>query len=455
MRHLPAIFLCLLLVWVPLPFGSVTPWAVTVLVIAVGLAAMASSFSGVSTSDLKVARGPLAALFAVGALGLVQASSWAGRLFGTLSADLPEHLSGSARPSLSLVPSLSRQAAVGWWTLALLLAVSLVAARSRRARPLLLVAALASAAFQAIYGLRQIRRSPGEIWGVLVGGPERFRGTLVVSDHLATFCTILMAICLGWSWWAWRTSRREPRLARRLALLIPPVVAWGCAFAGVVVSGSRAGLAAAVVGLVFQTGLVARMGRNRWVPIALALAILAGGWFVVSRGPAAHLGRQFSRPVHEILTSERFAVWRPALGLWAESPVFGTGLGTFGEAFTRVQPVEIQGARWGRAHNDPLELLVTGGLVGFGLFGLALVLLVRRLWKVYRTNGHLAVRASALAALLALPPVALHEFFDFGLTIPANAVFLTVLLGIGAAGPTAVEEGASPLPSSAWRRPPR
>jgi O-antigen ligase len=447
MRHTPLILLAGLLLWAPLPYGSVTPGAVVAVISIVALALVAMLVGGPSLTVLKPIRGVLLALAAIGGLGLFQASSWAGRWLGFLSGVLPSRLPAGltevAQPTLSLAPALSRQASIGWWVLTLLLALSFVVGRGMRARWVLLLAAVCSLAFQGLYGVRQLRIAPYEVWGRVVSGPARLRGTLVNSDHLAVFFEIMLAVCIGWYWWAWRVSRREPRVEYRLRLLVPPVVVWlGCAV-GVVASGSRAGLAAVVLGFVFQAALIFGPRRRWWVPITLMVVIGIGGWTLLSRGPSKELGRQLSRPIYEVTHSARFAVWGPALRLWAASPWIGTGLATFEEGFPRVQPAELLDSRWGRAHNDPLEMLVTGGLVGAGLLLCAVLLLIRRLWRVYIGGSRTASRAAALAALAALPPVAMHECFDFGLTVPANAILLTVLLGVGAAGPTATNEGAA------------
>ena len=48
-----------------------------------------------------------------------------------------------------------------------------------------------------------------------------------------------------------------------------------------------------------------------------------------------------------------------------------------------------------------------------------------------------ATRAAVVAALDALVAAAVHELFDFGLTLPANAITLAVLCGAAlAAGVT-------------------
>lgn len=422
MRHLPLALLAVLVLWVPLPFGSVTPWGIVVLV--GGVAAVVLAVVATGELTLGVGRWVALALAGLGLLGFVQATA-----------------------GLSLAPALSRQAAVGWWTLALLFVAVLQIARRPRARSVLLLAVIAATAFQGLYGWRQQVRDPYDLWGRMVAGPGRFRGTLVNADHVAIWFEIAMAVCLGWTWWAWRRSRREPRFAYRCAWLLPPMLCWAGSALAVVATGSRAALAAMVFGLVIQAALVVAPRGRWWVPLALLVAIGGAAAAVVSRGPVPELGRQLSRPLHEIVHSERFAVWRPSFELWRGSPLLGTGLATFEEAFPRVQPPELQKDRWGRAHNDPLELLVTGGLVAVGLLAWALWVLVRRLWAVYRAGTPPAARATALAGLAALAPVTLHEGVDFGLTIPANALLLTVLLAAGAAGPTVTEEGAAPLRS--------
>ncbi|MDH3403119.1 MAG: O-antigen ligase family protein [Acidobacteriota bacterium] len=429
MRHLPLALLAALILWAPIPFGSVTPWGVVVLIAGVSLVTLSVAATGkVALGDR---RGVVLGLAGLGALGF-----------------------GQAAAGLSLAPVLSRQAAVGWWTLALLFVAAMQIAGRPRARPVLLVAVLTATAFQVVYGGRQLVRDPYSIWGRAAGGPGRFRGTLVNSDHLAVWLEVVMAICLAWTWWAWRRSRREPRFVYRLAWLAPPIACWLGSARAVVATGSRAALAAVVLGAVFQVALLVAPSGRWWMSAALLGAVFVGGVAVVARGPAPDLGRQLSRPLHEVVASERFAVWGPSFELWRGAPLLGTGLGTFEEAFPRVQPPELQRNRWGRAHNDPLELLVTGGLVGVGLLAWALWILARRLWAVYRSGTLPAARAAALAGLAALAPVTLHEGVDFGLTVPANAVLLTVLLAVGAAGPTAAERGAAPL-RSPYGRPPR
>jgi len=426
MRYLALVLLTVILVWTPLPYGSVPPWAGAALALAISLAAVLAVADGKSARTLSALRTVLAALGGLALLGLAQ------RLL----------------PALSLAPRLSFEAGIAWGAVALLLAAAAITGGSARVKGWLLAAAVGAASFQMLYGWRQARTAPGEIWGRVVPGPgSRLRGSFVNPDHAAMFFTIMLAVCFGWGWWAWRRSRREPVLGRRVSLLVGPLVMSLVLWAALLATGSRAGLAAAVIGLVVQAALISVPSGRWWLPLALALVLAATGLGLQRLGATRDLGRQLSTPIYEVANNPRYAVWAPALRLWRTAPWLGTGLGTFGEAYPRVEVGASTRVRWGRAHNDPLELLVTGGLLAVGLLLLAVGVLVQRLWRGYRSATGSASRAACLAAFAALPPVLFHELFDFGLTVPANAVLLLVLLGVAAGSPTALEAGAAPLRS--------
>ncbi len=54
---------------------------------------------------------------------------------------------------------------------------------------------------------------------------------------------------------------------------------------------------------------------------------------------------------------------------------------------------------------------------------------VHRLWRILKEEHRTATRAASLAALGALASVLLHEFFDYGLVLPANSVALAAVVG--------------------------
>ncbi len=416
MRYLRTLLLFAIVVGAPVPFGSVTPAGVLWLVGSIAVALALFLVSPRSRYSLAKVTTPLLSLLGLAALGIVQSLPWWG---------------GEA---LSAAPHQSLEAAAGWAIVAVVLAIGAMASDDRLQVAALLLAAVVAAGFQALYGWRRLVVGLGEILGREVPGTVgRLRGTFVNSDHLAVLFEITLAVALAWGWWAWRRSRTEPRLERRLLLNGPPLLVWVGLVVALVATGSRAGLLAFCVAFVVQIGLLA--GRRRWWWAAAALAgLVALAATVLTAGFAGGVGRQMETSLYLVRNSPRFEVWRPAWELFLERPLAGSGLGTFGEVFPRVQPASLVGARWDQAHNDPLELLVTGGLVAVLLLGWGLFWLLRTAWRTFHGRGRSWQRAAALAWLAAVPAVAVHELFDFGLTIPSNAVWMALLAGVSVAG---------------------
>ena len=424
------------LVWAPLPFGSVMPRHEFWLHLWTAAAFLLALVSGERLAALRPARGAALALVAVALLGALQSRAWPARVVGALS---PEHLglaveaaalAGGGAPEsvpLSLAPSTSRAAASSWLAAALALGAAAVAGRSRDRRRLLGAALLGSALFQVVFGAQRWVVQAREIWGVPVSSdPTRLRGTFVNANHLAAFLGIALPVAFAWAWWGLRRASHEPRNERRLLLVGVPVLVWLTLFAGLAFSRSRAGMLAAVAAAVAQGVLLAWVHR-RWRWMAAGAVALAAGVAAVA---AAGLGEGFGRFAGEGLRSGvRGEVYTACLALWRRFPWLGTGLGTFRDAFPLVQPASLGELAFWHAHGDPLELLVTAGVAGVALVVPGLVSLVRRLGRVLRAGMRSEDSAAGLAALGAVVALAVHEAFDFGLTMPANALALAVVCG--------------------------
>jgi O-antigen ligase len=119
-------------------------------------------------------------------------------------------------------------------------------------------------------------------------------------------------------------------------------------------------------------------------------------------------------------------IWKATLELIKENPLVGVGFAGYSVAIP--QYLKSSGERTPeQAHNDYLELLASGGLVGAGL-GLWFFGIFKRLAKVRlleATGFHQALSCGALAGLFA---VAVHSFFDFGLHITVNSLVCAGLI---------------------------
>jgi O-antigen ligase len=84
------------------------------------------------------------------------------------------------------------------------------------------------------------------------------------------------------------------------------------------------------------------------------------------------------------------------------------------------------------AHNDYLELLSSGGLIGLALGVWFAVTVVRKLRQNLSTDvGY--KRAARFGAVLGITGIAAHSLVDFGLHIMTNAVVFIVLIMIATA----------------------
>jgi O-antigen ligase len=338
---------------------------------------------------------------------------------------------------------------------AMALAAAAAVGRARTGRRILGGTLLAVAVAQVLFGAPRWLTGSNVLWGVDVGSGARLRGSFVNPNHFASFLEIALAAAFAWTWWGWRRVSRETSPERRVLLAAVPALVWLTLFLGLAFSGSRAGLLAGLAGVAVQGVLLGLSGRRwrhgrrfpRWaLPVAGALvAAGAGVGLVAWIGFDLGLGRLASTSPYDLGWDLRVEIYRATLELWGLFPWLGSGLATFGEAFPLFQSgqPEAVGLFWRHAHNDWIELLATTGVVGAGLFLAGLGIAVVRLVKGLRRGLRSEDRAAALAALGALAAVGIHELADFGLTMPANALALSVVVGaaLGVARPSGRSSG--------------
>ncbi len=455
-----------LLLWAPLPFGGITSWAEASLE-TLAFCALALAMATVDrAAELRHAALPAAALGAVALYGVIQALPWPAPLASFLAPGLAglhaqaAALTGAAGLSptppsrLTVSAPATLSAALLWAAAAACLLAGAAAGRRRYRRRWLAGAILGGAVFQVFFGARAAKAGETTLWGVEVPiTAARLRGTFFNPNHLGLYLEIALALCFAWIWWAARRARSQMSLDRRVLALAPPALVWLTLFAGMAFTASRGGLIAVVAGIFAQGALLATAQR-RLAPAVLGLAAAAAGIAVaLALGLQAGPARMLATLPFDVSFGARRQAWSATLALWRLAPLTGTGLGTFRDAFPLVQPAGLAGTWW-HAHSGPLELLATTGLVGPPLLAVGAAALVARLLTVLRRGRRSEDRAAGLAALGALASVGVHECFDFGLTMPANALTLAVLVGAAASArlasapavPLAPRAPAPPIP---------
>ena len=145
-------------------------------------------------------------------------------------------------------------------------------------------------------------------------------------------------------------------------------------------------------------------------------------------GPAA-LARFVASDARDFRGGTRLELWKISVEAWRDFPWLGSGLGSFADAFRRVQPREMN-FLVEQAHSDPLQLLVTGGVAGVALGTLLYGSLFAILIASWHAQKHREESAFILAGIGALLSLTLHGFVEYNMSIPAIPATLACALGM-------------------------
>ena len=254
-------------------------------------------------------------------------------------------------------------------------------------------------------------------------------GTYINRHHFAAFLEMTIALTLGLLFAG--STRPDKRL-----LLIIAAALMGF---GIVFTTSRGALISLIAILLFLTflsvvsGSKSKSTRQKKVlrskllmlvgaNVALVLFLLIsvawiGGSDLVLRGTGVYAPKDFS--------NGRLQFWTNTVEIIKEHPILGTGLESFGVAYTRVDGWNGS-IRLEHAHNEYLQMLSDGGIFGFACVVAFIVLLFRRGLKIVRRAENPYRRGIAAGALAGCFGILLHSFFDFPLRTNANMFFFLI-----------------------------
>jgi O-antigen ligase len=255
-------------------------------------------------------------------------------------------------------------------------------------------------------------------------------GPFVNRNHFAGYMEMLIPIPVALS--MSRAVRGEARLFYAFGALIMGIAE--------LASLSRGGLVSLTGGLVFLAVMSGSRKRGEShssirssiifrpavLIIAMAGAIIAG---VVWVGADFDIVRRVANdPLTTGAMMDRRAVWGDTLKMVTAHPILGSGIG----AFETVYPI------YGRgngtfviqfAHNDYLQVLADGGIVG-GMLALWFIFVVFRDFARGARSRDPLPGALALGSGAGIFAILVHSLFDFNLQLPSNALLLLVLVGI-------------------------
>lgn len=196
-------------------------------------------------------------------------------------------------------------------------------------------------------------------------------------------------------------------------------------------SGSRGGS----IGFACGMGCLILLAYNRRLLRKSAVVVLI--IVIVAIGIAAIVGHDLlierlqtlTRLSHEESFQYRRDVWKTALVIARDFPIFGSGFGTFSHIFPRYQPFASSFA-FPYVENEYLQLLAETGVVGILLiFVSAGIFFSTTLtaWKQRHSRWSIVLVAGGISAMASL---LIHSSVDFHFHIPANALLFTVIAAL-------------------------
>lgn len=202
------------------------------------------------------------------------------------------------------------------------------------------------------------------------------------------------------------------------------------------ICGSRGGmLAFAVQMAVLSAVLISRRNSGKTAVLVGAFLLLAFALLAWLGGPEL-VTRMTSIPVElrtELSGGTRLSVDKDCVRMFLQRPLAGWGLGVFPEVYPQFRSFYTSFVI-DKAHNDYLQLLTETGAAGFGIMIWLVVVAYRGAIKRIEV-WPIDVKADmALAAMLGISGIIIHSVVDFNLQIPANAALFFVLCAIAGIG---------------------
>lgn len=328
--------------------------------------------------------------------------------------------------TISLDPFSTKLTAAHFFALAVFFSLSLILIDSaKRIQITVLFITVFGFAF-AFFAILQSVLSPTLIYGIYETQFAQPFGSFVNRHNFAAYMEMCIAIPLGLLFTG--VISKDKRL-----LYITGVALMGVAL---LLSGSRGGFVALVAQLIFLVLITVgnRSRKNYAVKFALAgvlIAAIVGGSFFV--GGESSLTRISESATSKDVTTNRSHIWMVTAKVIAANLPFGAGFGAYGVAYTQYDTFSGL-ERVEQAHNDYLQVLADGGLVGLAIGGAFLFFLFQTGRKAVSVENFYR-RGVAVGAASGIFAVLVHSIFDFVLhTTAISLMFILLLCLLVAAG---------------------
>ncbi len=418
--------LCVGIVLSTLAYGTVHYWALAAFSLsAVGIVCL-WSVDGLVIRSTRISLNRLQVpILGMIALGLIQ----------LLPLRAPDNAGLSLSPvrTLSLDPYATRLIIVQVASLFVYFAATLIFTDTPRRLRTLVRTITIFGFLLAMFGLTQSLTTDGTrvYWFRQLTQSTAF-GPFINRHHFAGYMELAIAIPLGLLFTG--AVEKQKRVLYAFAATLMGVALIMTNSRGGIISLGAEIMFLAVVGTTARSRNGQRLPRAERARAAMMRAGLAFVLIVALIGGAVAFGgsdiftRLLGTPTASDPTTGRAHFWSVALDVIKAYPITGSGLGSFGVIYTRYD--SRNGLfRLEQAHNDYLQTLSDGGIIGAVLGLWFIVILFRRGFARRETHDHFR-RGVVTGALAGCFAVLVHSFFDFTLHTTANALLFLILAAL-------------------------
>jgi O-antigen ligase len=423
------VVLCVSIVLTALAYGTVHYWSLAVFEIGATALVILWVVDAWRSRRLRLSRSllqlPLVGLFLLGLFQLLPLRSSGDAASGALPAQPVS--------SLSIDPYSTRLALVQVAALFIYFAAALAFIDSPKRLRLIVRIITVFGFVLAFIGLIQHFTSPDKIYWLKELPQSSPFGPFYNRHHFAGYMELTIGLPLGLLFSG--AIERDKR----------PLYIFAAALMGIalVMTNSRGGLIALAAEVGFLAAIAGfrraderayageKSGRVRAallrVGLGLALVVALIGGALLFGGEAA-LSRIVGTVNSSDPTTGRVHFWSVTLRIIEANPVIGSGLGSYGLAYTRYDSRNGM-ERLEQAHNDYLQVMSDAGIIGVVL-GLVFIFLLFRTGFARRETDDTFRRGVATGALVGCFAVLVHSFFDFTLHTTSNALLFLILAAI-------------------------
>jgi len=343
--------------------------------------------------------------------------------------------------SLSLIPSHTLKQGLELLSYFLLGFLIIKTVTERRQIIRIFSVLIAMGVFEAFYGMFELyNKNPRILFYKKIHYLDSVTGTFVNQNHLSGFLEMIIPLTIGliiarinlfslrgMSWRRKLLQLSEKGLSTNMFISLSIIVM----AVAIIFSRSRSGIFLLIFTLLLFFELTTLyLGRSeeqkKWIKNFLKVVFL----FITFISLYIGIGAMVERfALDKLLQEERPIYWKNTIGIFADYPLFGTGLGTFPSLYPDMEKGG-QLMRISHAHNDYLEYLSELGLIGMILLLGGILYMVINSFLVWRERKHPEMKGLALGGIISIICIMLHSITDFNLHIPANMLLFSVVLSL-------------------------